>query len=274
MKHNLLISVAAVAVAAGAMMGLSSTSAAQTPPMSGGYTNVIAIPVDDPAKNIAGALFKPDGAGPFPAVIYLGGCAPIGAADEAALEKAVVDHNRSKGFATLIVDSFAPRHLDHGVCDREHSPVWYGVRAADAHAAKDSLAAMPDIDAERIFLVGYNHGGQAALLAVDGSTAATHRAKFAGVVAYYPYCGFVCGCAVSVPTLIMVGDEDDLAPADRCRTLKDKPNVQVVIYPGAGHAFTTPGIDKVQNGHRLLYDAKAAADAQARADAFIATHMK
>ena len=41
----------------------------------GGYTNVIPIPVDDPAtKAIAGALFKPDGAGPFPAVVYMSGC--------------------------------------------------------------------------------------------------------------------------------------------------------------------------------------------------------
>ena len=46
--------------------------------MGGGYTNVIAIPVDDPdTKAIAGALFRPQGAGPFPAVIYLGYCAQL-----------------------------------------------------------------------------------------------------------------------------------------------------------------------------------------------------
>jgi dienelactone hydrolase len=43
--------------------------------MGGGYQNVIPIPVDDPAtKNIAGALFKPTGAGPFPALVYMSGC--------------------------------------------------------------------------------------------------------------------------------------------------------------------------------------------------------
>ncbi len=273
MKRGLLISVAAVAIAAAGSVAVS-VSAAQTPPMGGGYTNVIPIPVDDPVMAIAGALFKPEGAGPFPVVIYLGGCAPIGGADDAALEKAVVDHNRSKGFATLIVDSFTPRHIVHGVCDRLHNPVWYGVRAADAHAAKDALAGMPDIDAKRIFLVGYDHGGLATLLAADAVTSATHKAKFAGAVAYYPYCGFGCGCAFSVPTLIMVGDQDDVAPADRCRSVKGKPNAEVVIYPGAAHAFATPGIDKVLNGHRLVYDAKAAEDAQARADAFMEAHMK
>ncbi len=164
--------------------------------------------------------------------------------------------------------------MDHGVCDRLHNPVWYGIRAADAHAAKDTVAAMPDIDAKRVFLVGYDHGGQATLLAADAVTAAAHEAKFAGAVAYYPYCGFGCGCALSVPTLIMIGERDDVAPAYRCERVKDKPNAEVVVYPGAAHAFATPGIDKIENGHRLAYDANAAADAQARADAFMAAHMK
>ena len=274
MKRKVLMTAAAAAIAAGGVF-LPPLLAAQAPLISGGYTNVIPIPIDEPGtKAISGALFRPEGAGPFPAIIYLGGCAPIGAVDDAALEKAVVDHNRSTGFATLIVDSFTPRHMEHGVCDRLQNPLWYGLRAADAHAAKDLLASMPDIDARQIFLVGYNHGGQAALLAVDASTAAAHKTKFAGVVAYYPYCGFVCGCAFSVPTLIMIGDEDDLAPADRCRTLKGKQNTEVVIYPGAAHAFATPGIDKVREGHRFAYQAKAAEDAQLRADAFIAAQMK
>ena len=65
MRSHLLMSATAVAIAAAAMMVFPSLSAAQMPPMGGGYTNVIAIPVDDPAtKSIAGALFKPTGTGP------------------------------------------------------------------------------------------------------------------------------------------------------------------------------------------------------------------
>ena len=65
MRSHLLMSATAVAIAAAAMMVFPSLSAAQMPPMGGGYTNVIAIPVDDPAtKSIADALFKPTGTGP------------------------------------------------------------------------------------------------------------------------------------------------------------------------------------------------------------------
>ena len=62
MKRSFLLSVAPIA-----LITFPSLAAGQTaPPMGGGYQNVIPIPVDDPAtKNIAGALFKPTGAGPF-----------------------------------------------------------------------------------------------------------------------------------------------------------------------------------------------------------------
>src|SRR5208337_3707294 len=73
----------------------------------GGYTNVIAIPVDDPdTKAFAGALFRPHGAGPFPAVIYLGYCASFASGDERAVQKTLVERLPAKGFATLIVDSY------------------------------------------------------------------------------------------------------------------------------------------------------------------------
>ncbi len=274
MRRHLLVTTAAVAAFAGAMVLLPPVSAAQAPTMERGDAEVISIPVDDPVKAIAGALFRPASEGPFPTIVFLGGCGPVGDAEGRALEKSVIDHDLHSGFATLIVDSFAPRGLAEGVCDRRGNPVWFGIRAADAHAAKGALTAMPEIDARRIFLVGYDHGGTAALLAADRVAAAQHKATFAGVIAYYPYCGFTCGCAFSVPTLILAGDADEIAPGDRCRPLKDTPNAELVIYPGAAHGFATPGVGTSDDGRRVAYDAKAAADAQARADAFIAAHMK
>ena len=101
MKCHLLIAVAVVAIGVGAMIALPSVSAAQAPAMGGGYSNVIPIPVDDPSvKAIAGALFKPAGAGPFPAVVYMSGCAGLGVPPEVAQEKVVIDRLMAKGVAT------------------------------------------------------------------------------------------------------------------------------------------------------------------------------
>ena len=51
-------------------------------------------------------------------------------------------------------------------------------------------------------------------------------------------------------------------------------NVEVVVYPGATHGFAAPGMDDIFDGDHLVYEPKAAQDAQARADAFMAAHMK
>lgn len=277
MKSAFLMSVAAAAIVAGAM-ALPAVSAAQVPPMSGGYSNIIAIPIDESipigmrkTKAIAGALIKPEGAGPFPAVIYLGGCAPIGSPHDADLEKTLIDHNRAKGFATLIVDSYTPRHAEHGMCDNIDDHRWYFARAQDALGAWKALAANPDIDAKRIFVQAYSTGASSALQAIDVGNGSNDGAKFAGVIAFYPHCDFLS--TLTVPALIMIGDKDELFPSGMCRQQIGKTNVEVVIYPGATHAFATPGVEDFED-HHMAYDPKVAGDAQARADAFIAAHMK
>src|SRR5262249_18539267 len=87
-----------------ALLANPAVSNGQTvPTIGGGYTNVIAIPVDDPAtKVIGGALFKPVGAGPFPAVIFMAGCVGIDSPPNRALQAATADRLRAEGIATLI----------------------------------------------------------------------------------------------------------------------------------------------------------------------------
>ena len=83
--------------------------------MGGGYTNVIPIPLDDPTiKNIAGALFKPAGSGPFPGVVFMTGCAGLSSPEEIAMQKTVIDHLLAKGVATLLVDPFTARNEPEG----------------------------------------------------------------------------------------------------------------------------------------------------------------
>jgi dienelactone hydrolase len=270
-RHPLLISAAAVALAAAAMVVLSVASTAQAPPMSGGYANVIAIPVDDPqVKAISGALFKPDGAGPFPAVIYMSSCHSLGRPLDANHAKTLIAHYLAKGVAVLVVDSFTPRSVDNGVCDKMADTSWYKTRAKDAHAAGKLLAVTSGIDASHLFLEGFDHGAISALLATD-SAMPPEETRFAGVIAYDAYCGAVNGFVV--PTLILIGEKDDVTPAALCISKKDKPNVEVVVYPGATHGFSLKGIDANMQGHRLVYDERSAQDAQARADAFIDAHM-
>jgi hypothetical protein len=66
----LILAAAVTAIGLSCATGLQAQTGDQIPPIAGGYTNVTAIPVKDPAiKAISGALFKPAGPGPFPAVV-------------------------------------------------------------------------------------------------------------------------------------------------------------------------------------------------------------
>jgi dienelactone hydrolase len=274
MRH-LLVAAAAITIAAGAMVAFPSASAAQTPPMGGGYTNVIAIPVDDPqVKAIAGALFKPEGAGPFPIVIYMSGCAGIDIPPDRAMQKALIDHLRSEGIATLIVDPFTVRHENEGVCDRVDSGPEIFVRGAkDVASVRKVVAGMPDIDQKHVFLQGYSYGAIASLMASDAKNFASRTLGVAGVIAYYPYCS--SETERTVPTLVLIGDKDDRTPASLCEAIKDKPNLDVIVLPGATHGFAMCIDQQVDfQDHRIAYNKQAAKDAQARVDAFMSAHMR
>jgi dienelactone hydrolase len=267
------------ALATGTLHFGNARAADNVPPIGGDYAggaNVVAIPTDDPeVKVISGALFKPSETGPFPAVIYMSGCAGLGPPSEVAMEKVVIDHMLSKGVATLIVDPFTPRHEDQGVCDKAGAgPEVYIRGVKDVHAARNLLAKMPDIDQKHVFLQGYSYGAIISLMATDAANAASADIGVAGVVAYYPYCG-PASARRAVPTLVLIGDKDDWTPAKLCEAIPDKANLEIVVYPDATHGFAMPMDQPVDYmGHHIAYDDKATKDAQGRVDTFMAAHMK
>jgi dienelactone hydrolase len=281
MKRQFLAYVGVAVLSAAAMLAFSPASSGQTAPaIGGGYTDVTAIPANDPAiKAIGAALFKPAGAGPFPAVVYMTGCGGIDSPVNRAQQKTTTDHLLAKGIAILIVDSFSPRNEPKGVCanlgnlDGEKATQYATRGSNDAPAAVAVLKAMPEIDAKHIFLTGFSLGGTSSLLATDTKNPASQGAGVAGVIAYYPFC--YDGVDPSVPVLALVGDKDDWTGAAKCQAVTGKSNFELVVYPGITHAFATPFPTPVELlGHHLVYDEKTAEDAQQRADAFLAAHMK
>jgi dienelactone hydrolase len=229
---------------------------------------VVNIPVDDPkTRFVPAALFEPEGAGPFPVVIILSGCAGVG--PDAGIVRRVNADYLPKGIATLVVDSFTPRGIAQVCGSPDIQTVDY--RAEDAYAAMNWLSGRSEIDSKHIFLQGYSNGAMAAIYAIDAQRPLTHEQKFAGVIAFYPYCFH--GTKFSVPTIILVGELDDWTPAEYCQGYSDK-NVEVTVYPRATHGFATPGLDAVYIGYHLVYDEEATNDAQRRALALIEALIK
>jgi dienelactone hydrolase len=141
----------------------------------------------------------------------------------------------------------------------------------------------------RIAVMGFSHGGLAVLCAVSDSNyaAVTKMAKtapsrkiedpFRAAVAFYPYCRGKLEDANS-PLFIFSGAADDWCPPDVCR--KNMPSGKAAqeiifkVYPGATHGFDMEGVDVTVQGHRMLYNPEATADAIIQVKEFLSMHLK
>ena len=213
-----------------------------------------------PAIELTGELYRPAGAGPFPAVVSLHGCA--GQPSRAVVDAAGAAYV-ALGYALLVVDSFGPRGVTQRCATESGVPA---DRIMDAYGALLYLAGLPFIDPDRIAVVGYSQGADTALGAVKrGGIETQFDRKFRAAIAYFPYCVASYG-TVSVPAVILIGELDEATPARACRDMMARRSgegapLRLVVYPGAHHAFTSSrlrGKPETTYGYRNEYNETAA----------------
>lgn len=170
------------------------------------------------------------------------------------------------GIAVFIVDSYKPRGFDqHTAATRNEQNATANI--SDALHALKLLATHPQIDAEKIFNIGWSTGGRVAMY---GAFPAYLRSvvapplKWAGSVALYP-----SGCQVRYrvenlganpsPLLMLLGGKDNVTPAKQCVEYADKlkalgDNVDYHVFENAYHVF-----DRPDQKYLSIYDANGAA---------------
>jgi dienelactone hydrolase len=207
---------------------------------------------------LIGYLARPEGAGRHPAVVVLHGCGGFGAD-----YPVIADVLKSYGYVALALDSLDG--LDVCASGIESGDVAEGF---DAYAALDWLARQDFVDPGRVALLGISLGGFATLDDVEagpGAIEKTQKRHFRAAVAYYPGCRDRAG-VMTVPTLILIGNDDDWTLASWCRDMMARRDgqgapVTLVVYPGATHGFNFPASARQYRGHHLAYDPQATADA-------------
>lgn len=239
---------------------------AQTMPQPSGPLAFNAATVGSPGSRATAELYRPEGAGPFPAVVALHGCDGVSPHYRTWARRLA-----SWGYVVLLVDSFGPRNL-RTVCNhgRDVPPE---LRAQDALAAAAYLRARPDVVGSRIGVIGFSHGGWTVLksvLASDAGVEVTH--PFAAAVAFYPGCEMPRSVLLT-DTLILIGDADDWTPAARCErwrdiVMKHGHTVEMIVYRGAVHGFDMSRPPHAFAGHIVGQDPAAAEDAIARTQTF------
>ena len=224
-------------------------------------------------KGIEGYLSKPDGDGPFPAVVYLHGCSGLSKYNRNRISELLTGW----GYVSLAVDSFATRGIAEA-CDRLMPN-----RQGDAWGALLYLSKLPFVDRQRVAVVGSSQGGIVTLGLASVRTVKLFDVpddlKFKAAVAFYPACS-AASEQLTIPTVIMIGELDDWTPAKACerwmkmRSGKGAP-VELIVYPGAYHAFDIAPLGNGRQifGHWLKYDADAAQRAMKEMHDFLATQL-
>jgi len=220
---------------------------------------------------------KPDGPGPFPAVVLLHGCSGINNAQRSMANQLV-----KNGYVALIVDSFSPRGFYSGVCG-DSSKVGFKTRARDAYDGLEYLQGLPYVDSKRIALIGWSHGAISALEAVNGVNREDfpkeENRRFRAVVAFYPVCSYVSRPRTfDVDVLLMIGDRDDWALPMECESMikgaeSGSRPVDYVVYPGATHSFDVDQPSKNYKGHYLEYSSRATKDSVEKTMQFLKKHF-
>jgi dienelactone hydrolase len=225
----------------------------------------IVVEIENPVASpqpLQGYLRHPNSPGPLPAVVLLHSCH----GNWGRLDERWGKQIASWGYVTLTVDSFGPRGIDR--CGGKED------LNLDAYRALKFLVREPSVDPARIAVLGFAlAGGRVVLMSVErGLIEQTSASKFRAAVAFYPPCLSFRG-NVTIPTLILIGERDDVTPAGACRDMIDgregysvnrQPGeataVRLIVYPGADHGFDEPGpaSSGESRGHRLGFNETAA----------------
>lgn len=216
-------------------------------------------------------LTKPEGEGPFPAMVLLHGCGGMKSSYPHRWDQRLAEW----GYVSLQVDSLTPRKISSICAGGMIAIETLSYRANDAYLAKAYLASLDFVDADRIGVMGWSHGGTTAVKTVNMSGEFQRERPFAAAVAFYPAC-YKSIDPVS-PLLILSGGKDRWTPAEFCLRYApvDGRNelFQIAVYPEAHHCFDWVDIDTQQLGHTLRYHPKSAADAFSKVNAFLNQHL-
>lgn len=209
---------------------------------------------------------------------------PAGAAPDEALPGVIVIHEwwglnenveamarrlAAQGYAALAVDLYGGRLAQTPDSAMAYMREAMGQEDDLVENLRQAHAYLADAQsAPRVGVIGWCFGGMWSL-----RTALALPEQIDATVIYYgrPVTDADRLAALESPVLALFGGADTSIPQDTVQAFRsalDEAEVEneVVVYPGAAHAFANPSGDR--------YDAEAAEDAWERTAAFLAEHLK
>ncbi len=203
-------------------------------------------------NSIKALLFKPEGKGPFPAIVGLHGCGGLwrGEGNLNAREREWAKHFVELGFVVLFPDSFTSRGYPKGICHEAGAAneMHQVERPQDAYAALQWLQRQTYIQPEKIILMGWSNGGSTLLATLDENQKARPKDlkyDFHYGLAFYPGCFQTTKNPIwknIIPISIFHGEKDDWCLARYCQKLSNQHGLDLHLYADAYHDFDAPNM--------------------------------
>jgi dienelactone hydrolase len=244
------------------------------------------------------AVYKPDGSGPFPALVLQHQCGGLRNATSGWQNLSVLEWAKTavkRGYVAFVIDSMGPRGAD-SLCFGPKAGVNFMRGARDALLAAAHLKKFEFVDKERIAHAGYSWGAMVSL-AVSGKTwgeALGDGTRFAAAVSFYPGCFSIrpaTGPAyelinpdVDKALLVLMGELDNETPPSDCLPKLEAAKsaggpVYWHVYPATTHCWDCRNLHNYSKtdgrGNRVtyLYNANITRDAEQRMFDFLETQM-
>lgn len=180
-------------------------------------------------------IFRPDGPGPYPAVVFVSGCSGFTPAIDLKAYERPAEQLRGLGFVAVWADYLGRRNLQScatgGVTQIEVG--------RDIVAAASWLRSQPYVEAKSITAMGWSYGGGSVFAALGSHSA--DQLIFTRAIVYYPFCQGLAPWSNPIPVLVLRAGSDNVAPHHYCKsalgTGSATANIKIIDYPGAQHCF-------------------------------------
>jgi dienelactone hydrolase len=246
--------IAAAVACTGIWLAVVETSAQSIPKEIAARVEIYAIPsltisdqqfltgdANGKQVTVAGEFRIAQGTGRLPVVVLMHGSSGVNGTAEAW-----VHQFNAMGISTFVIDGFTGRGLT--TVSANQAQLGRLNFIVDIYRALDILTHHPRVDTDRIVLMGFSRGGQAALYAsLDRFNKLWNKsgAQFAGYIPFYPDCSTNYATDTEVaarPIRIYHGTPDDYNPVASCKAyvarLQDaKRDVVLTEYPDSAHGF-------------------------------------
>src|ERR1700710_2622839 len=190
---------------------------------------------------VAGEFRVAQGTGKLPVVVLMHGSSGVSSTTEAWTHQF-----NAMGISTFVIDGFSGRGLT--AVGLNQALLGRLNLILDIYRSLEILAKHPRVDPDRIVLMGFSRGGQAALYAsLDRFNKLWNKsgAQFAGYIPFYPDCSTTYATDTEIatrPIRIFHGTPDDYNPVASCkayvgRLQAAKRDVVLTEYPDSEHAF-------------------------------------